>query len=67
MREIKRGMKFRYKSKYGDDYYYGVVESILTLGNDVSFVSTNNITYRVSEVEWLDYIREERLKELGIK
>lgn len=66
MRDIKRGMKFRYKSKWGDDYYSGVVESILTLGNDPSFLSTNGIMYKISEVEWLDEIREEKLKELGI-
>ena len=42
------------------------VESILTLGNDPEFLSTNGIMYKISEVEWLDEIREEKLKELGI-
>ncbi len=70
MRKIEKGMKFRYKSKYSDSFYFGVVDTIsYTIVNSnggVHFYSENGVSYRSDEVDWLDEVRDEKLKELGI-
>lgn len=69
MRKIEKGMKFRYKSKYSDSYYFGVVDTIsYTISNtdEIYFDSEKGVGYRSDEVDWLDEVRDEKLKELGI-
>jgi hypothetical protein len=64
---IKIGSKFRYRSKHDGSYYFGVVGSIyLELPNSVYFYSENGVAYKSEEVEWLDEIRDQKLKDLGI-
>lgn len=59
-------MKFRFKSKY-NGFYFGVVDTISVVVSEyVYFYSEKNIGYRSDEVEWLDEIRDEKLKDLGI-
>lgn len=66
MRKVEKGMKFRFKSKY-NDFYFGVVDTISVVVSEyVYFYSEKNIGYRSDEVEWLDEIRDEKLKDLGI-
>ena len=61
-------MKFRYKSKYGGDCYFGYVDYIIHDIKEVSFsfYATNGVAYKINEVEWVEDIREEQLKKLGI-
>jgi hypothetical protein len=69
MRKIGKGMMFRYKSKYSDSFYFGVVASISYVINpeyEVYFYAENGVGYRYDEVEWIDEIRDEKLKELGL-
>lgn len=70
MRNIEPGMKFVYKSKYNGQFYIGIVCSFQwnTNGEDsyILFMSDKGIYYRSDEVEWLDEIRDEKLKELGV-
>ena len=70
MIKVEKGMKFRFKSKYDQSYYFGVVDSIsYSLNNseyEVYFYAENGVGYRYDEVEWLDEIRNEKLKELGL-
>lgn len=72
MRNVEPGMKFVYKSKYNDQFYIGVVDRVLIkipeMCYDMSdmFVSDKGVHYKSNEVEWLDEIREQRLKELGL-
>lgn len=70
MIKVEKGMKFRFKSKYDNSYYFGVVASIsYTIVNSnggVHFYSENGVSYRSDEVDWLDEVRDEKLKELGL-
>ena len=69
MMKIERGMRFRFKSKYDQSYYFGVVASISYVINpeyEVYFYAENGVGYRYDEVEWIDEIRDEKLKELGL-
>lgn len=74
MRNVEPGMKFVYKSKYNDEFYIGIVDRVLikipTLetSEDIPdmFVSDKGVHYKSDEVEWLDEIRDRKLKELGL-
>ena len=67
MIKVERGMRFRFKSKYGDSYYFGVVDHILYTTVDYTcFYSENGVSYRSDEVDWLDELRDDKLKQLGI-
>ena len=68
MIKVEKGMRFRFKSKYDDCYYFGVVGAISAVVNSeyAYFYSEKNIGYRSDEVEWLDEVRDEKLKKLGI-
>ena len=70
MIKVEKCMKFRFKSKYDNSYYFGIVASIsYTIVNSnggVHFYSENGVSYRSDEVDWLDEVRDEKLKELGL-
>jgi len=69
MIKVEKGMKFRFKSKYDNSYYFGIVDSIsYTISNtkEIYFNGENGVSYRSDEVDWLDEIRDEKLKELGL-
>lgn len=67
MRKVEVGMKFRFKSKYDNDYYFGIVDHIIyTTDTYTCFYGENDVPYRSNEVEWLDELRDQKLKELGI-
>lgn len=67
MKKVEVGMRFRYKSKYNNDYYFGIVDHILfTISTYTCFYGENDVVYRSNEVEWLDELRDQKLKELGI-
>ncbi len=68
MIKVERGMRFRFKSKYDNSYYFGIVDSISCVVNSeyIYFYAENYVGYRSDEVDWLDEIRDEKLKELGI-
>ncbi len=54
MMKIERGMRFRFKSKYDQSYYFGVVASISYVINpeyEVYFYAENGVGYRYDEVE----------------
>jgi|688.fasta_scaffold267563_2 hypothetical protein len=65
VKDIKPGMVFRYKSKYDNHSYIGVVDVlnsswILT----TNFLANNGVVYKTNEVEWIDEIREDKLNQL---
>lgn len=68
--KVERGMKFRFKSKYSNSFYFGVVEiisySVINSEYEIYFYSENGIGYRYDDVEWIDEIRDGKLKELGL-
>ena len=65
--KIEKGMKFRFKSKYSDDWYYGYVDHVVVhIGDGASFYATNGVAYKIAEVEWIADIRDKQLKKLGI-
>ena len=68
MIKVEKGMRFRFKSKYDQSYYFGVVDTISAVVNSeyAYFYAENKVGYRSDEVEWLDEIRDEKLKELGL-
>jgi hypothetical protein len=69
MIKIEKGMKFRFKSKYDDSYYFGIVDTVLhTVSNKdyVYFYAENGVAYNSNEVEWIDELRDQKLKELGL-
>ena len=67
MIKVEIGIRFRFKSKYDNSYYFGVVNHILYTTVDYTcFYGDNNVVYRSNEVEWLDELRDKKLKELGI-
>ena len=71
MIKIEKGMKFRFKSKYDESYYDGIADYVIGGYSEggrlfTTFYSTNNILYKSNEVYWLDDIRDEKLKDLGL-
>ena len=67
IKDIKPGMVFRYKSKYDNHSYIGVVEHLTgSTSPDIGihFYGKNGVGYRSNEVEWLDEIREDKLNQL---
>jgi hypothetical protein len=71
MKEVKVGMKFRFRSRYSKDYYDGYVDHIISNmisvdGDYVHFYATNGVSYKSNEVEWVEEIRDQQLKKLGL-
>ena len=67
IKDIKPGMVFRYKSKYDDKSYTGVVKHLIgntSLNVGIHFYAKNKVGYRADEVEWLDEIRNDKLNQL---
>ena len=64
------GAKFWYKSKYASKPIEGIVDSFTCNDGEITSIkSTNGVFYGTNEItieSELVYIREEKLKELGI-